>query len=234
MLRPNPTSEADFYESCDKIEEAHRRNVPIESVLPDPQLPPPPATLYSDTDNAHHNAATALVERAKKQGIYSVNTGPQHHAVASDEQLNPHLALPAAYILASRIYDRMNTISSTDTAAALPPKGPDEIKKMSKRLYELINLGAMDLPVDEKGRIIPLADAESLQYAVSVKQDDIVAGYEGNSFGHPDEDDLEVLLESLGQLCVEQLGRNQSAPAPKTKGVAHQGRIEHRSNQLGA
>lgn len=193
----------------------------------------PAATLYSDDGNAHHDAAMALVERAQKQGIYSVSTGPRHEAAPSDELLNPHLALPAAYILASRIYDRMTTIASTEGAIALKSQSADEIKKMTRRLYELIDMGAMDVPVNEEGRITPLANAESLQHAVSAKQDAIMtANYPDSKLLDPYKEDFEIMLEALGQLCVEQLGRNQSTPALQTQGVAHQGRLQNREIKI--
>ena len=218
MLKENPLYKA-FNARTDTSLEAHLDaggDIEAWIDLPDNGLEKmlqdrPPALVYHDEGGAHMAAAQALVERARARGVVITDLYNTKEGRSVAESLNAELALPAAYILATRIYKMETAISSGQEVAT--HGSSSELTRLKRRLNQIIDTETWTTI----NSLLPRSEGQELQVAVDIQSDKIMGALPPGI--KPDsvlKEETEVLCEALGQLCGIALAHG-AAPAPASK-----------------
>jgi hypothetical protein len=135
--------------------------------------------------------------------------------------LNPNLALPAAYLLATRLYALQESIPSAGDAITL--KGNEqEFNRLEQRFQQILahsQLREAHKAPHEVSACNPLGKLNlrdgvpSLAFALGRHQNAVMDEAERDwPDTTPNKESMAVVCEALGRLCVEELAIRQSLP----------------------
>jgi hypothetical protein len=160
--------------------------------------------IYYDVGGHHTRAAQVLLDAATKRGVVHVDPDTQMAYLDAIDR-NPDLCLPLAYSLAKKVYlerEKPTQVATGNPSNQLPvPAGkPTRSSTSSITNEQLLNA------VIAHGKIRRSDDdakppAPSLEFMVGDKCSTLLEETGGNFPG----EDVAVTLESLGQLCEEEI-----------------------------
>lgn len=172
---------------------------------------------YVDEGGLHEKAARTLVENKHAKGMVTSLIPELANDRSYTEMLNADLALPAAYMLARRIY--LMKESAEGGSQVDIKDSPSSISALTDRLHEIISTEKL-----VGNSIFGTSEGRELELVVG-KMTDQIMDETRLHVNHVFSDDIEILCEALGRLCCHVLERQTQPPGKPQHHKEVQGKV---------